>query len=80
MHTTASFLSQESNKNFKNRFGQEFKNTRILAGDALLASQDKIRSTWILSESQDLLFQTRILTANQEKQESGKNDAKIVDL
>jgi hypothetical protein len=49
----------------------------------------KIRSTWILPESQDLFFPTRILygrngkrilAGNQEKQESGKNDAKIVDL
>jgi hypothetical protein len=81
---------KESDKNFKKkRIRQEFKNTRILAGEELLASPAKIRSTWILPERQDLFFQTRILyrrngkrilAANQEKQEPGKNDGKIVDL
>jgi hypothetical protein len=72
----------------KKRISQEYKNTRILPGEAFLASPDKIVSTWILSEGPDLFFQTRILrrrngkrilTENQEKQESGKIDGKIVD-
>jgi hypothetical protein len=55
-----------------------------LPEETFLASSAKIRSTWILPECQDLFFQTRILyrrngkrilAGNQEKQESGKNDA-----
>ena len=70
------------------RISQEYKNTRILSVDAFLASPDKIRSTRILPECQDLFFQARILyrrngkrilTDNQENQESGKNDGKNVD-
>ncbi len=72
----------------KRRTRQEFEKTRILAGETFLASPAKIGSTLTLPESQDLFFQARILygknykrilTDNQEKQESGKNDVKIVD-
>ena len=80
---------QESCKNCKKtRIRQEYKNTRILSGEIFLASPAKILSTRILSESQDLFFQARILyirddkrilSENQEKQESGQNEDKIVD-
>jgi hypothetical protein len=79
----------EARKSREKTIKQEFKNTKILPGDTILASPAKIRSTWILPESQDLFFQTRILyrrngkrilAGNQEKKESGKNEAKIVDL
>ena len=65
----------------KKRIRQEFKKARILPGEAFLASPAKILSTRISPEDQDLFFQARILyrrngkrilTDNQEKQESGK--------
>ena len=80
---------KEPGKNVKKkRIRQEYKNTRILPGETILASPAMIRSTWILPESQDLFFQARILyrkdgkrilTDKQEKQESGKKHVKIVD-
>ena len=45
----------------RKRIRQEFKKTRILSGETILASPAKIRSTWFLSEGHDLIFQTRIL-------------------
>ena len=72
----------------KRKIRQEYKNTRILPGEAFLASPDKILSTRISPECQDLFFQERILyrrnskrilTDDQEKQESGKTSGKIVD-
>jgi len=73
---------QEPCKNCKKkRISQEYKNTRILPGDEFLALSDKILSTRISQEGQDLFFQARILhrrngkrilTDSQEKQESGK--------
>jgi hypothetical protein len=63
------------------RIRQEFKNARILPGEAFFASPAKILSTRISPEDPDLFFQARILyrrngkrilTDNQEKQESGK--------
>ena len=70
------------------RIRQELKNTRIWPGGTFLASSDKLLSTRIPQESQDQFFQARILyrrngkrilTDNQEKQESGKKDGKNVD-
>ena len=62
MYEEQAFVIQESCKNCeKKRIRQEYKNTRILPGKAFLASPAKILSTWILSESQDLFFQARIL-------------------
>ncbi len=81
--------NQESGKNYKKkRISQEYKNTRILSGETFLASSDKILSTRIPQECSDLAFQARILhrrngkrilTDNQENQESGKTRGKIVD-
>jgi hypothetical protein len=45
-----------------------------LSGDEFLASTGKIRSRWILTDSEDLFFQRRILTGKQDKQEAGKNE------
>ena len=81
-------LQEEKNQTRSQEKKESVKNTRILSGDVFLASPDKIVSTWILPESQDLFFQARILyrrngkrilTDNQENQESGKIDDKIVD-
>jgi hypothetical protein len=80
---------KESYKNSKKRrIRQEFKNTRILPGEAFLASSDKILSTRISPEVLDLFFQARvlyrkngerILADNPENQEPGKTRGKIVD-
>ena len=73
---------KEPGKNVKKkRIRQEYKNTRILSGEAFLALSDKSLSTRIPQEGPDLFFHARILyrrngkrilTDNQEKQESGK--------
>ena len=52
---------KQARKSRKKRIRQEFKNARILPGEAFLASPAKILSTRISPESQDLFFQARIL-------------------
>jgi hypothetical protein len=79
---------ESDTKSRTKRISQEYKNTRILSDEVFLASPDKILSTRILPEGSDLVFQARILcrrnskrilTDDQENQESGKTRGKIVD-
>ena len=83
-----SYQKKESHKKRRRkRFRQEVKNTRILFDGIFLDSAGKIRPKHILQKDKIRFFrqetciegmQKRILTDNQDKQESGKNDIRIV--